>query len=63
MGNIEKLMDQGIGILLSIGAICDHNSFNDTLSVMNSYAEIKMDRKSSSFQIEKEKRKLKYYNS
>lgn len=44
-GSIQSLLDQGAGILLSVAAIGDHESLEDTLQVFKSWAEIALNKK------------------
>ncbi|WP_411503395.1 replication initiation factor [Brevibacillus centrosporus] len=59
-GSIQSLLDQGAGILLSVAAIGDHESLEDTLQVFKSWAEIALNKKNTSFHSEKERRQKKY---
>ncbi|GAB1532579.1 MULTISPECIES: replication initiation factor [Brevibacillus] len=59
-GSIQSLLDQGAGILLSVAAIGNHESLDDTLRVFKSWAEIALNKKNTSFHSEKERRQKKY---
>lgn len=59
-GNITRLLDQGAGILLSVAAIGNHHSLEDTLQVFKSWAEIALNKKNTTFQNEKDRRQKKY---
>ncbi|MGD8191847.1 replication initiation factor [Brevibacillus ginsengisoli] len=59
-GNMKQLLDQGAGILLSIAAVGNHDSIDDTTRLFKSWAEIGLNKKNTSFQDEKERRRKKY---
>jgi hypothetical protein len=59
--NLKQLLDQGRGILLSIAAIGNHDSIEDTTKLFQSWTEIGLDKKNTSFQEEKERRRKKYF--
>jgi hypothetical protein len=59
-GNMKQLLDQGAGILLSIAAVGNHDSIEDTANLFKSWAEISLSKKNTSFLDEKERRRKKY---
>lgn len=59
-GSIQSLLDQGAGIMLSVAAIGDHESLEETLQVFKAWAEIALNKKNTSFRSEKERRQKKY---
>jgi hypothetical protein len=61
IGNIKMLLDQASGIMLSIGALCDHEGINETQRVLNTWTKLVLDKKQTSFQSEKERRRKKFY--
>lgn len=58
--NFQQLLDQGRGILLSVAAIGNHDSIEDTAKLFQSWTEIGLDKKNTSFQEEKERRRKKF---
>ncbi|MED4782697.1 replication initiation factor [Brevibacillus choshinensis] len=59
-GSLEQLLNQGRGILLSVAAIGNHNSIEDTTKLFQSWTEIGLNKKNTSFHEEKERRRKKY---
>lgn len=59
-GNLEILMDQASGILITIGALSNTNLV-DTLNNLGKYCEDKLKQKKSSFKNEREHRIKKFY--
>lgn len=59
-GNMKQLLDQGAGILLSIAAVGNHDSIEETAKLFKSWAEIGLNKKNTSFREEKERRRKKY---
>jgi len=59
-GNVIGLLDQSSGLAISLGAIYNHKDLDETFNAIKIYTKIKLQKKETSFQEEKEKRKLKY---
>ncbi|HZG18046.1 MAG TPA: replication initiation factor [Candidatus Bathyarchaeia archaeon] len=59
-GNMMQLLSQGSGLLLSIAAVGNHSSLDETTRLFQSWAEIGLTKKNTSFQKEKERRRKKY---
>ncbi len=59
-GSLKQLLDQGRGILLSIAAIGNHDSIEETTRLFQTWTEIGLDKKNTSFEEEKERRRKKF---
>jgi hypothetical protein len=59
-GNVIALLDQSSGLALSIGALYDYKDLDETFKTIKTYTEIKLIKKETFFEEEKEKRRLKY---
>lgn len=60
LGNIERLLDQCVGITLSVSALGNHKSLDDTLKIIKNWTELKLDKKQTTFENEKCRRIRKF---
>ncbi|AFM43401.1 hypothetical protein Desaci_4562 [Desulfosporosinus acidiphilus SJ4] len=60
IGNINRLLNQAAGIVLSIATLADHNLINDTTNVLTTWTNLKLEQKQTSLSNEKERRRKKY---
>ncbi|RJQ24713.1 MAG: replication initiation factor [Peptococcaceae bacterium] len=59
-GNVNRLMDQASGALMSVAALTNHKSVDDTITLLKTWTNIKLERKQTSFKEETERRKRKF---
>lgn len=59
-GDINRLLDQGVGILLSVAALANHESLSDTLMTLKTWAKLKLEKRQISFEGEKIKRRKRF---
>ncbi|MCR8963938.1 replication initiation factor [Brevibacillus halotolerans] len=58
--NLKQLLDQAAGLMLSVAALSNHDSFKDTTQKVQSWAENNLIKKNTSFLKEKQLRRGKY---
>jgi hypothetical protein len=58
--NLKQLLDQAAGIMLSVAALSNHDSFEATAKNIQSWAEMNLSKKNTSFLAEKQRRREKY---
>lgn len=59
-GDMKRLLDQGAGILISIGALADHNSIQQSLNMLENWENRTLQNKGRSFPIETQLRRDKF---
>jgi hypothetical protein len=59
-GNLKQLLDQAAGLMMSLAAISDHDSISETSAVIQSWFEVKLLNKNTSFEKEKVSRKNQF---
>jgi len=61
-GNIQRLLDQAAGLMMSIASVSDHNNIEETTELLNSWFELKLISKDKTFEVEKERRRHEFMN-
>lgn len=60
IGNVKQLLDQASGLLLSIAAVANHESADQTSDVIKSWLEINLQNKKTNYEVEINKRKSRF---
>lgn len=62
-GNTERLLDQAAGLLLTIAALNNHDSIEETLSLSNVWSKLKLQQKNTTFTNEIELRRNRFISA
>lgn len=62
LGNLQCLLDQAAGLMMSVASLSDHNSIEETSNLLKSWFEIKMSSKNVTFDEEKMRRQNQFLN-
>jgi hypothetical protein len=59
-GNIERLLNLGSGVMISIATMTGNDNLNDTARILANWSEISLEKKSTTLEAEKNRRKKKF---
>ena len=63
IGNTEQLLDQIAGLLISVGALNNHDSLEVTTRIAKRWTESKLDKKNTTFDKEKIQRNRRFLST
>lgn len=63
IGSSIQLLDQINGLSISLAAINDHRDITETLAVIKSWIDLKLQKKATNFEVETEHRKKRFINT